>query len=74
MVLKFSEVSMCYMNCIYENWEGDCTKSNFPTGWLCPHESEECSLCGGVFHVDDVVDGLCQECLEEGCDGPEETL
>lgn len=29
---------MCYMNCQYENWAGDCRK---PRGVPCPVEEEE---------------------------------
>ena len=56
---------MCFMGCKYENWEGDCTKYSFPEGWICPHEAEECILCGGVFRTDDMVDGICPECMED---------
>ena len=57
---------MCYMNCIHENYQGECAKrGGFPPGWICPHDREECVSCHGIFDQADMEDGLCNECQAE---------
>jgi len=53
---------MCYQNCMYENYHGDCTKNTNVKGWICPGDSEECTECHEIFDEADMEDRLCPEC------------
>jgi predicted RNA-binding Zn-ribbon protein involved in translation (DUF1610 family) len=40
--------------------------------WLCPYcgeeyleEADECEICGRIVKKDDMIDGVCDDCIEE---------
>jgi len=32
---------MCFMNCEFENDQGECKVFLYLNGWICPHDREE---------------------------------
>ena len=57
---------VCFQNCKFENYHGDCTVKSYGPNWICPPDREECFLCGEIFHSDEVnEEGLCFDCAAD---------